>query len=85
MATDPEVLESLARLETQSKATHDLVSNLSGALISHDRENHEDFGEIHKRVNSVERKQAWMLGVGTGIGALIGGIIMLLKDGLTKQ
>lgn len=83
--SDPEVLEALTRLETQSKATHQLVRDLGNAFTAHDKENHDDFGEVHRRVNAVEKKQSWMIGVATGIGTVIGGMIVLVKEVLTKN
>lgn len=83
--SDPEVLEALTRLETQGKATHQLVRDLRNAFTAHDKENHDDFGECQRRVNAVEKKQSWMIGVATGIGTVIGGMIVLAKEVLTKN
>lgn len=34
-------------------------------FINHEAEDRVDFKEVHTRITSVERKQNWMLGVGT--------------------
>lgn len=50
--------ELLVRIDERTATLHDWME-------SHEERDREDFKEVHKRINRVERKQNWMLGIGS--------------------
>lgn len=50
--------ELLVRIDERVASLHDWAE-------THEQQDREDFKEVHSRINRVERKQNWMLGIGT--------------------
>lgn len=63
--------EGLGRIDERCVAIHDAQDDIAKALKTHETENREDFGDVYSRVSRVEKKQSWMLGVGTTIMAVV--------------
>lgn len=50
--------ELLVRIDERVASLHEWMGD-------HEKRDREDFKEVHHRINRVERKQNWMLGVGS--------------------
>lgn len=59
------------------------VASLHGWMDDHEKRDRADFKEVHKRINRVERKQNWMLGVGSMTVFTIG-IMVSIVAGFIK-
>lgn len=71
---------SLGRIDERTIAIHDAQKDMADAFTSHENQNREDFKIVHSRVSRVEKKQSWMLGVGSAVM----GIIVFASGVLTK-
>lgn len=66
----------MARIDERTIAIHDNQEKLSKTFTLHEMEDRQDFKEVHTRITGVDKKQNWMLGVGTAavfVLTLIGG------------
>lgn len=63
------IIETLARLETLSSTTLDAVLEIK-----------DDMGKLQVRVNKLETKQAWILGAGSVLGAVLVYFGKIFKD-----
>ena len=71
---------SLSRIDERTIAIHDAQKDLADTLKSHEDQNREDFTTVHGRVSRVEKKQSWILGVGSAVV----GIVIFASGILTK-
>ena len=65
---DPELAElkeTVARIDERTDSIHTAIKNYSKALSKHEDHDRDDFKEVHHRITKVERRQNWMLGIGT--------------------
>jgi hypothetical protein len=74
-----ELKSGLAAIDSRTQAIHDNQEKLNEAMIGHEERNRSDFKELHDRVTGVERKQNWMLGVGTTVVFVVTLIVGFFK------
>ena len=68
MDTDvAEIKETMARIDERTTAILLNQEKLSTSLEGHEDRDRVDFKEVHHRISRVERKQNWMLGIGTSV------------------
>lgn len=60
----------VARTDERTASMAKSISDIAVAMRSHEDRDREDFKAVHSRVNRVERKQNWMLGVGSAVVVL---------------
>lgn len=66
----------LSSIDAQCEAIRHSQDVLNDTFKTHEDRDREDFKEVHGRIAAVERRQNWMLGVGTAglfLITLIGG------------
>ena len=63
--------ESLGRIDERCVAIHDAQEDLTKGMKTQEDRNRADFKAVHGRVNRVEKKQSWMLGVGSTLMAVV--------------
>jgi len=63
--------EGLGRIDERTVAIHDAQENLADTLKAHEQDNRSDFRGVHLRVNKIEKKQSWMIGIGTAVVGMI--------------
>ena len=63
--------EGLGRIDERTVAIHDAQKDLADAFKDHEKDNRTDFRGVHIRVNKIEKKQAWMIGIGTAITGMV--------------
>ncbi len=66
-----ELTAGLGRIDERTVAIHDAQQDLTDAMRAHEDRNREDFGVVHSRVSRVEKKQSWMLGVGSTVMGIV--------------
>lgn len=74
-----ELKEGMARIDERTIAIHDSQEKLGEALLTHEERDRLDFKEVDHRFNSVERKQNWMLGVGTASVFVLGLAVTFIR------
>ncbi len=55
----------LSSINAQCEAIHESQGALNETFKTHEARDREDFKEVHARIAAVEKKQNWILGVGT--------------------
>lgn len=60
-----ELKTEIVEVKTLVKGTNAHLESISKWLGEHETRDREDFKEVHTRVSRVERKQNWLLGVGS--------------------
>lgn len=78
-----EMKEMMARIDERTETILDHQEKQNAALTKHMDQDREDFKEVHSRISRVERKQNWMLGVGSACMFVIGAVITILKGVFT--
>lgn len=63
--------ELLVRIDERVGTTHDRMERLESWMDNHEERDREDFKEDRVRLSKLERKQNWMLGVGSTLGSVI--------------
>ena len=63
--------ELLVRIDERVGTTHDRMERLESWMEDHEERDREDFKEDRARLSKVEKKQNWMLGVGSTMGSVI--------------
>lgn len=63
----------LERIDERTANTHEWTK-------THEAQDREDFKEVHSRFNRMERKQSWILGVGSASMLALGGLLTWAKD-----
>ena len=72
MDTDvADIKETMARIDERTIAILMNQEKLGDSLEGHEDRDRVDFKEVHHRISRVERKQNWMLGIGTSIAFAI--------------
>ncbi len=69
-----ELKAGLALINVRCEAIHDSQGALNETFKTHEARDREDFKEVHARIATVEKKQNWILGVGT-TGLLVATIV----------
>lgn len=69
--TTEEMAASLARIEAQGASTHHRLDELRGDLLRHVQEDDARFDKVNGRVTSQAVRQAWMVGLGVGVIAVL--------------
>ncbi len=69
-----EIKASMARIDERTTAILDNQERQDEDLASHAERDRQDFKEVHNRITSVEKKQQWIVGLGT---AVIFGVTLL--------
>ena len=72
----------VARIDERTETILGNMEDFKTALRDHEHRDRMDFKELHSRVTSVERKQNWMLGIGTAVAAGGGIFIVWLRTNL---
>lgn len=77
-----EMRDTVVRIDERTSAILDNQKKHSLALEAHEERDRQDFKSIHDRITGVEKKQNWMLGIGTAVfigatalGAFLKGVI----------
>jgi len=60
-----EMQVGITRIDGRCESIHDNQELLGAALVRHEERDRLDFRDVQKRVAKVERRQNWILGVGT--------------------
>lgn len=79
-----ELKSGLSSIDAQCEAIRSSQDDLNETFKTHEERDREDFKEVHIRISAVEKKQNWILGVGTtGIFVLtmIGGFFKSIFGG----
>ncbi len=63
--------ESLGRIDERCVAIHDAQRDMADGMKDHEDRNREDFKIVHGRVSRVEKKQSWMLGIGSALMGVV--------------
>lgn len=61
-----EIKESIARIDERTIAILENQDRNTQAIEAHEERDRADFKEVHGRINNVERRQNWFMGIGTG-------------------
>ena len=56
------------------------VAGLCKTISDHLDDDKEEFEKLHLRVNGISRGQAWILGVGAGVGSAFSIAVVWAKD-----
>ena len=77
--------DAVVRIDERTKSILDNQEKHTKALAAHEERDRQDFKDVHSRVSRVERKQNWMLGIGTAafigitaLGAFLKGVFGIL-------
>ena len=62
---DKELAATVARIDERTKAILDNQHALGETFKEHEQQDREDFKTVHGRITALERKQSWILGIGT--------------------
>ena len=62
-----EVKTVVARIDERTMAILQHQEDHKEALTAHEDRDRDDFKEVHHRINRLERRQNWFLGVGSAI------------------
>ncbi len=83
--TQESELALLVRIDERTKNTDLVVMRLHTWMDNHEKRDREDFKEDRARISKVEKKQNWMLGIGSALSStfiLVGGIIVAWGKGM---
>lgn len=72
---DKEMRDTVIRIDERTLAILDHQEKQTEALAAHEERDRQDFKSVHSRVSRLERKQNWILGIGTAavLGATAAG------------
>jgi hypothetical protein len=80
MATElTELKEMVARVDERTQTILTNQENLAKTVADHETRDRQDFKEVHSRINRVERRQNWFLGVGTTVVFCVGVAVTAFK------
>ena len=71
---------NLTHLTAMVERIDERTERIDDWIDKHEKQNRDDFKEVHSRVNRVERKQNWTLGVLSMAGFAITATIAWAKD-----
>jgi hypothetical protein len=80
---DKEVLEMkecLVRVDERTARILEVQEKQADSLNAHEERDREDFKEVHGRINKLERRQNWFMGIGTGVVTIITAGWAILKQ-----
>ena len=69
-----EIKQSIARIDERTTAILENQERQDDDLEAHAERDRQDFKEVHHRITNVEKKQQWIVGLGT---AVIFGVTLL--------
>ena len=69
---DLEQKELLVRIDERTKGMDAKSDVLLARFDDHEKKDREDFREVYSRLNTLEKRQNWLFGVGSGIAFLFG-------------
>lgn len=81
---DRELRATVARIDERTESILKGVEMHVANFKNHEQSDREDFKEIHARITSVEKKQNWMLGIGTAavfLGTVLAGFFKGILGG----
>jgi hypothetical protein len=76
------IREAVARIDERTETILGGMEEFKKALREHEDRDRMDFKELHHRVTSVERKQNWMLGIGTAVAFAAGSVLVWVRTTL---
>lgn len=85
--TDHEISEMkdmVTRIDERTLTILQRIDRVAHDLNEHETEDRQDFKDLHSRVNAVERKQNWIVGIGTAIAFAATIAIGFMKAALEK-
>lgn len=62
-----EMKECVARIDERTQVILDHQEKQVEALDAHEERDRQDFKEVHDRITGVEKKQQWIIGLGTAV------------------
>lgn len=65
---------SLGRIDERTTAILSHQEVFAEAMVAHQKDNRSDFRGVHGRINKIEKKQSWMIGIGTAVMSMITGV-----------
>lgn len=74
---------ALARIDERTESMMTIMEKHSEALVLHEERDRQDFKEVHSRISRVERKQNWMIGVGTTSVVVVGFVVSFARKMFT--
>jgi hypothetical protein len=74
---------TLARIDERTEAILTRMDQHVKAFEAHEERDRQDFKDVNKRIGAVERKQNWMIGVGTTAVFCIGIVLGIVRKVFT--
>ena len=75
-----EIKASIARIEERTQAILEGQDRNAKDLDAHEERDREDFKEVHGRINKLERRQNWFIGIGTGLIFFVSTTWAIIKE-----
>lgn len=64
---DKELAETVVRIDERTVAILANQHALAETFKDHEQQDHEEFQDVRSRITAIERKQGWILGVGSAL------------------